>query len=72
MKVSYYKDTDSLYIDLSESPSSESREVSDGIVLDYDAAGNLVGIDIDNASAKVRMTRLLVSSLPGVIETDAA
>ena len=53
MKLNYYSDTDSLYIDLSEQPSVESREISEGIVLDYDAAGNLVGIDIDNASRKV-------------------
>ena len=42
MKLKYYADTDSLYIDLSEKPSTESREVSEGIVLDYDAQGNLV------------------------------
>ena len=71
MKLKYYKDTDSLYIDLSESPSAETREVSEGINLDYDAKGNLVGIDIDNATAKVSMERLIVSSLPGVVETDA-
>ena len=47
MKLNYYPDTDSLYIDLSERPSVESREIADGIVLDYDAAGHLVGIDID-------------------------
>jgi len=45
MKLNYYSETDSLYIDLSEEPSVESREISEGIVLDYDAAGNLVGID---------------------------
>ena len=72
MKMKYYKDTDSLYIDLSESPSAETREVSEGINLDYDAMGNLVGIDIDNATAKVSMERLIVSSLPGIVETDAA
>ena len=49
MKLNYYPDTDSLYIDLSEQPSVESREVSSGIVLDYDSDGKLVGIDIDNA-----------------------
>jgi uncharacterized protein YuzE len=53
MKLNYYSETDSLYIDLSEKPSVESREISEGIVLDYDAAGNLVGIDIDNASRKL-------------------
>ena len=47
--------TDSLYIDLSELPSVESREISEGVVLDYDADGKLVGIDIDNASHKVEM-----------------
>ncbi len=72
MKLQYYKDTDSLYIDLSENPSAESREVSEGVVLDYDTHGNLVGIDIDNATSKVVLERLVVSSLPGSIETDAA
>ena len=72
MKVKYYKDTDSLYIDLSEHPSSESMEISEGIVLDYDADGKLVGIDIDNASSKVALEKLVVSSLPGTVETDAA
>jgi len=37
MKLAYYSDTDSLYIDLAEHPSVESREISEGIVLDYDA-----------------------------------
>lgn len=72
MKVRYYKETDSLYIDLSETASEESREVSEGIVLDYDANGNLMGIDIDNASTKVALERLSVSNLPGEIDTDAA
>jgi uncharacterized protein YuzE len=42
MKLNYYADTDSLYIDLAERTSVESREISEGIVLDYDAEGNLV------------------------------
>jgi uncharacterized protein YuzE len=64
MKISYYPDTDSLYIDLSEQPSAESREISDGVVLDYDAQGRLVGIDIDNASKKVELQKLTLSKLP--------
>ena len=68
MKLAYYPDTDSLYIDLSEHPSAESREISEGIVLDYDAAGNLVGIDIDNASRKVQLQHLIVAGLTGEIE----
>ena len=71
MKLNYYKDTDSLYIDLSENPSVETREISEGVQLDYDRSGNLVGIDIDNASTKVQLGRLVLSKLPAKIETIA-
>jgi uncharacterized protein YuzE len=71
MKLAYHSSTDSLYIDLSENPSVESREVSDGIVLDYDAGGNLVGIDIDNASRKVQLRRLILSGIDGEVERRA-
>ncbi len=64
MRLQYYRDTDSLYIDLSAKPSTESREVSAGIVLDYDAEGNLAGIDIDNASAKIDLREVILSRIP--------
>lgn len=72
MKLKYYPDTDSLYIDLAERPSVDSREISEGVVLDYDASGQLVGIDIDHASTTIDLDKLTVSKLPGRIETDAA
>ena len=68
MKLNYYPETDSLYIDLSELPSVESREISEGVILDYDAEGRLVGIDIDNASHKVEMQKLILSKLPATVE----
>ena len=68
MKLSYYKETDSLYIDLSSNPSADSREVSEGIVLDYDAQGNLVGIDIDNASQKVDLNEISLMRIPAEVE----
>ena len=68
MRLNYFPDTDSLYIDLMEQPSVESQEVSEGVVLDYDAKGNLVGIDIDNASQKVQLDRLVLSQVPGAVE----
>jgi uncharacterized protein YuzE len=64
MKINYYPETDSLYIDLSEKTSTESREISEGVVLDYDSEGNLVGIDIDNASTKVQLKELSLRKLP--------
>ncbi len=67
MNLNYYPETDSLYIDLSEKTSVESKEISDGVVLDYDADGNLVGIDIDNASKKVQLKELILSRLPAYI-----
>jgi uncharacterized protein YuzE len=69
MKLNYYPDTDTLYIDLSERPSADSKEISEGVVLDYDVDGNLVGIDIDNASNKVELKSLVLSKLPGKVET---
>lgn len=72
MKLNYFPETDSLYIDLSEQPSVESREISEGVVLDYDAQGNLVGIDIDNASIKVDLDKLTLSKIPGKVVTVAA
>ena len=71
MKLNYYPETDSLYIDLSEKPSVESREISEGILLDYDAEGNLVGIDIDNASTKVHLKELTLRKLPAEIKAVA-
>jgi len=60
MQLTYYPRTDSLYIDLSSKSSVDSREVSDGIVLDYDADGDLVGIDIDHASQKLEIKEIIL------------
>jgi len=64
MKINYYPETDSLYIDLSPKASKESREVSPGVVLDYDSDGNLVGIDVDNASRKLDLNEFVLNKLP--------
>jgi uncharacterized protein YuzE len=69
LKLSYYPETDSLYIDLSSKPSTESQEVSDGVVLDYDVEGNVTGIDIDHASRKLDLRELITSHIP--LETSA-
>ena len=63
MKINYYAETDSLYIDLSGKPSVDSRQVSDGVVLDYDEDGNIVGIDIDHASLKLEIEELVLGKM---------
>jgi len=72
MKLNYYPDTDSLYIDLTSKPSTQSQEVSEGVVLDYDSEGNLVGIDIDNASKKLDLKEMSLSKLPIELQTISA
>lgn len=72
MKLNYYPETDSLYIDLAEKTSVESREVSQGVVLDYDADGNIVGIDIDNASRKLELKKLILSKFPAEVQNLSA
>lgn len=64
MRFHYYPDTDSLYIDLADRPGVDSVEVAPGVVLDFDANGALVGIDIDRASRVVDLSSLEAEALP--------
>ncbi len=70
MKLNYHPDTDSLYIALSANPSADSNEVAEGVVLDFDADGRLVGIDIDNASHKLDLHELTTERIP--LQANAA
>ncbi len=72
MNLHYDAATDSLYIDLADRPSVDSDEVADGVVLDFDAEGHLVGIDIDHASQRVNLQQLVLDRLPSTVETIAA
>ena len=64
MRLSYDRDTDSLYIHLTERPAADANEVSDGVVLDFDAQGALVGIDVQHASRVADLSRFLVENVP--------
>lgn len=64
MNISYDPATDSLYIHLADRASVESDEVQDGVVLDFDASGAVVGIDLQHASQRVDIHNLSVSKLP--------
>jgi len=64
MKLNYDAATDSLYIHPAERPSVDSDEVVDGVVLDYDAFGALVGIDVQHAGRKADIHQLAISHLP--------
>jgi len=64
MKLHYYEDTDSLYIDLSARTSADSQEISDGVIVDYDNAGKVVGIDIQHASERLDLSIIETAHLP--------
>ena len=64
MKLHYYPETDSLYIELKSSPGTETREVAEGLVVDLDAKGEVVGFDIDNASHKLDLSKIETIALP--------
>jgi uncharacterized protein YuzE len=64
MKLHYYPETDSLYIELNSAPGAETREVAEGVNVDLDAAGNVVGFDIDRASRRLDLTTLETVALP--------
>lgn len=66
MKLHYYPETDSLYIELSTAPGAEAREIVDGLIVDLDADGNVVGLDIDHASRKLDLSRVETIALPQV------
>jgi uncharacterized protein YuzE len=71
MKLNYCPDTDSMYVDRSDLPGVESWEIAEGVVVDHDASGDLVGIDINNAGRKVEVKKLILSKLPGQVKAVA-
>lgn len=64
MKLHYYPETDSLYIEMKPEPGVETREVTDGLNVDIDAQGQVVGFDIDFASKRVDLSQLETIALP--------
>jgi len=60
MRLKVDKDNDALYFRLDESAIVESEEVEPGIILDFNAAGKVVGVEILNLSDKVPLEQLKV------------
>lgn len=64
MKLSYFKDTDTLYIELNSNPSLSSSEVVQGVVLDFDHDNKITGIEIEDASKNFDLTKLESNLIP--------
>jgi len=64
MIFQYHAETDMLYIKLADGVSVESEEVAPGIVLDFDQANHVIGIEIEEASKSADLSRLELLALP--------
>ncbi len=71
MKIEYFPETDSLYIDLADRPGTDTREIEEGIVLDIDENGHAVGLDIDQASKHLDLSKLNLKRIPFEVEQSA-
>jgi uncharacterized protein YuzE len=66
VRLFYYPETDSLYVEFQDRPSVDTREIGPEIRLDLDAAGRPVGLDIDHASHSLDLSVLEATGLPHV------
>lgn len=72
MKIEYFPETDSLYIELADRPGSDTREIEEGIILDIDEQGRAVGLDIDQASKHLDLKKLNLRRVPFEVEQAAS
>ncbi len=59
MKITYDPEVDVIRIILSDTPIEESDEEKPGVIIDYDKDGNLVGLEILDASKRVENPRAI-------------
>jgi uncharacterized protein YuzE len=71
LKIEYFPETDSLYIELADRPGFDTREIEEGIVVDIDDKGHAIGIDIDQASKHMSLNKLNLRRLPFEVDQVA-
>lgn len=58
MKIKYYRDTDTLYIEFREAPVAETRDLDEDTQIDVDANGNISAITVEHASRRADLPAL--------------
>lgn len=66
MTFEYFPDTDTLYIALREGPGADAAEVAPDVVLDYDAAGQVLGIALERASERADLGSFRIAQIPAL------
>ena len=64
MRLTYYPEVGSLYVEFRPTSGTETREITDGLNVDLDADGEVVGFDIDHASNSLDLSTLETEALP--------
>ena len=64
MRLDYFPDTDTLYIQLRDAPGADAQEVAEDMVLDFNEAGEVVGIEIEHASQNMDLSAFHLSAIP--------
>lgn len=63
MKMSYFQDTDTLYIEFKESNAVETKELDENTIMDLDSNGNIISITVEHASKRTDINQLTVSGI---------
>ena len=63
MKVKYFKDTDTLYIEFSSQNISETKDLDENTLLDLDPNGNICAITFEHASERTNIQRVTLEGI---------
>ena len=63
MKVSYFKDTDTLYIEFRAEGVEESRDLDENTIIDVDAEGNICAITFEHASSRIDIEQITLEGI---------
>lgn len=63
MKLSYFEDTDTLYIELKQSDIAETKDMDENTILDLDSEGNIVAITLEHASSRTDLQKPTLSGI---------
>lgn len=69
MKITYFKDTDTLLVTLNENRIAETRDFSEDILVELDPKGNLVSMTIEHASQKANMADFSFNQINNPLQT---
>ncbi|GAB1388621.1 MAG: hypothetical protein AMXMBFR78_03250 [Rubrivivax sp.] len=59
MRLRYFEDTDTLYIELREAQVCETRDLDENTLIDVDAEGRLVGLTVEHAKNRAELAHLV-------------